>query len=99
VLSQDYTTVTRSRVWHGVHRIALTKEQAAGLPQNPGKDTDTRTSAFMKRHGYTTNIQVELDALAPPELRRLYQGVVDQYWDDDAYNAVIERENEEREQL
>jgi hypothetical protein len=98
-LSDDYTTVTRSRTWKAVHRIALTAEQAAGLPQNPGKDTDTRADGFMERHGYDDNIQVELDALAPDVLRGLYQSAVDLYWDADAYEAVMEREREERDEL
>ena len=47
VLSDDYTTATHTRLWKALHRIALTKEQAADLPQNPGKDDDTRNEAFM----------------------------------------------------
>jgi hypothetical protein len=98
-LSDDYTTVTRSRLWKAVHRIALTKEQAADLPQNPGKDDDTRADGFMERHGYTDNIQVELDALSPDVLRGLYQSVIDQYWDANTYDAVVKREGEERQEL
>jgi hypothetical protein len=96
VLSDDYGTVTDTRLWQAVHRIALTKDQARDLPQNPGKDEDPRTEAFMDRHDYTENIQVELDALDPPELRRLYREAIDRYWDNDAYRAVLAREDEER---
>ena len=97
--SDDYTTVTRSRLWKAVHRIALTKEQAADLPQNPGKDDDTRADAFMERHDYDDNIQVELDALSPDVLRGLYQEVIDRYWDAGAYDAVLAREAQERQEL
>lgn len=100
-LSDDYTTVTGSRLWKAVHRIALTKEQVEqyDLPENPGKDDDPRTDAFMDRHDYDTNVQVELDALAPDVLRGLYQSAIDQYWDDDAYGTVIDRENDDLDEL
>lgn len=101
ILSDDYTTVTHSSLWTAVHRIALTKEQVEqeNLPQNPGKDDDTRSESFMARHGYETNVQVELDALSPDLLRGLYREAIDPYWDADAYNTAIEREDEERDQL
>ncbi len=93
--------VQRTDCWKATHRIALTKEQIEeyDLPENPGKDADTRTEAFMERHGYDTNVQVELDALAPDVLRGLYQAAIDEYWDDNAYQKVIAREAEERDQL
>ena len=101
ILSDDYTTVTQSSLWTAVHRIALTKEQVEqeNLPQNPGKDDDTRSEAFMLRYGYEENVQVELDALSPDLLRGLYREAIDPYWDTDAYNTAIEREDEERDQL
>jgi hypothetical protein len=90
--------IERTDCWDEERRIALTKEQVRefDLPENPGKDEDKRTPAFMQRHGYTTNIQVELDALAPDVLRGLYQDAIDDYWDDDAYQAVLDREDDER---
>ncbi len=42
---------------------------------------------------------MELDALSPDVLRGLYQGVIDQYWDSAAYDAVVEREDDERQEL
>jgi hypothetical protein len=91
--------VERTDCWAETHRVALTREQAAELPQNPGKDKDTRADAFMERHGYTTNVQVEVDALDPDTLRALYQAVVQQYWDGDTYRAVMAQEAEERDEL
>jgi hypothetical protein len=91
----------RTDCWAKTYRIALTKEQVQDydLPENPGKDTDTRTGAFMERHGYTENVQVELDALSPTVLRELYRNAIDQHWDEDAFDAAMEREEQERDQL
>jgi hypothetical protein len=69
------------------------------LPENPGKDTDTRAEDFMDRHDYVDNVQVELDALAPDVLRGLYQDAIDLYWDAGAYDAALVRENIERGEL
>ncbi len=93
--------VERTGCWVATHRIALTKEQARNLPRSISDKDDSRQPAFNKAHGYPpgSKIQVELDALTPDVLRGLYQDVVDQYWDDDAYEAVLAREDEERDQL
>lgn len=80
-------------------QIALTPEQINiyGLPINEGKPKDPRAKAFVQKHGKL--IQVELDALPPDVLKRLYQDAIAQFWDDDAYTYAIEREREERERL
>jgi hypothetical protein len=41
-------------------------------------------------------VQVELDALDPDELRRLFQAGIDAHWDTSAYAAVLERERAQR---
>ncbi len=96
--------VARTGCWVDTHRIALTKLQVEerNLPINFNNEKDdSRQKAFNKTHGYPSGskVQVELDALAPDVLRGLYQDAVDEYWDGDAYDAVIEREAEERDQL
>ena len=95
----DRDFVKRCGFWDKVVRVALTAEQvdAHRLPINPGKSTDSRASRFIERHGEL--MQVELDALPPETLRQLYQGAIDAYWDQSAYDLVIEREAAEREQL
>jgi hypothetical protein len=82
-----------------LHRIALTNEQVArfGLPEAPGKESDSRAGAFAERHGKL--VQVELEALDPAELRRLYQDAIGRYWDDIQYAAVLEQEEQERREL
>lgn len=81
------------------HRIALTAEQVEEfkLPAALGKETDTRAKGFTEKYGQ--NVQVELDALPPDILRALFQEALAEYWDEDAYEAVLERETAERETL
>jgi DNA-directed RNA polymerase specialized sigma24 family protein len=70
-----------------------------GLPEsiNPETKRDSRNRAFRNRFGELT--QVELDALPPNELRDLYRSAIDRWWDWDAYDAVVEREERERARL
>lgn len=38
-------------------------------------------------------VQVELDAVEPRELRQMYRGAIDEWWDEDAYMTVQVRED------
>jgi hypothetical protein len=80
-------------------RIALTAEQVEeyGLPEAPGKSTDSRAAGFAQRHGKL--VQVELDALRPDQLQGLYQAAIDRFWDSDAYQEVLIIEAQERRAL
>jgi len=51
----------------------------------------------MARHGRL--VQVELDALDARDLHALYRLAFDRFWDVSAYEAVMEREADERAQL
>lgn len=84
----------RSDCWDLVVRIALNADQVASynLPPAMGKRTDSRSAAFEARHGQL--VQVELDALPPDDLRRLYQNAIDGYWDTSRYEQVLAREAE-----
>jgi hypothetical protein len=95
----DRDFVDKSACWAEVVRVALTAEQvtAYGLPPNPGKATDSRANGFIGRHGEL--VQVELDALDPTDLRDLYQMALGEYWNDDAYQAALDRERQERDAL
>ena len=59
-----------------------------------GKATDSRAAGFVKRHGEL--VQVELDALPPDTLRRLYAEALAPFWDDAAYQLAVEREDDDR---
>ncbi|MGO9154113.1 hypothetical protein [Mycobacterium sp.] len=91
--------VDRTDCWKHVHRVALTPEQIDehDLPEAMGKETDSRKTGFVQRFGRL--VQVELDALPPDVLRRLYQDALDSYWDESTFEAVIEREATERAEL
>lgn len=95
----DRDLIERTGCFAKVHRIGLTAEQVYRyrLPENPGKATDSRAAGFVERHGRL--VQVELDALPPDELRRLYEAAIADYWDTSVYEAVLVRERSEREQL
>ncbi len=85
----------RTDCWSEVIHVGLTAEQVAvfGLPTNPGKETDPRSEAFEAKHGRL--VQVELDALSPDQLQRLYAMAIARFWDDSTYEAVLDREAED----
>lgn len=89
----------RTSCWREVRQVALTAAQVEshGLPELPGKYSDSRAGRFMARHGRL--VQVEIDALDPDDLRDLFSEAVDAYWDQSAYDDVIEREDREREAI
>jgi hypothetical protein len=95
----DRDFVDKSGCWKRVERVALSAAQvdAYGLPLMPGKDTDARAEQFIARHGELR--QVELDALDPDDLRGLYQQALDQYWNQDAYQAALDLEAEDLDAL
>lgn len=90
---RDYTE--RSRCFDKIVHVALTPEQVDefGLPENPGKITDSRARAFAAKHGRL--VQVELDALDPNDLRSLYQAAIDQFWDTSIYEDVRAEEEQQ----
>jgi len=81
-----------------VKRIALTMDQVEQYnpPPNPAKLTDSRCVDYMNNYGEES---WELDALEPPVLAALIEEHVAPYRDMDIWNAVLERENVEREAL
>jgi hypothetical protein len=82
-----------------IRHIGLTVEQIEEhkVPQRPGKPNDTRNKAFAKRYlelwrQYGGPFQIELDALPPDVLHELYQDEFESLWDEEAYEAALERE-------
>jgi hypothetical protein len=82
-----------------LRRVALTPEQveAFGLPEMMGKASDSRAAGFERRHGRL--VQVELEALPPAELHRLYDEALAPLWDMSSFEAVLAREEQERQTL
>lgn len=89
--------VERTACFEKVVRVALNAEQVVefDLPPQMGKSTDTRAASFIARYGHL--VQVELDALRPPDvLRRLYEEAITEFFDLSIYEEVMAREAEER---
>lgn len=82
-----------------VVRVALTAEQVVeyGLPEFPGKATDARARGFIERHGRLA--QVEVDALPPDALRRLFRDAIERFFDVSTFGAAVQREQAERAEL
>jgi hypothetical protein len=80
-------------------KVALTIEQADehALPPMLGKRTDKRAAGFAAKYG--SLFQIEVDALPPEVLRSLFAEAIGEHWDEDAYTAVMEREQAERRML
>jgi hypothetical protein len=95
----DRDFMERTGCWDHYHRIALNPEQIDeyDLPPAMGKASDTRAAEFVARHGEL--IQVELDALPPNDLQRLYSEAIMEYWDDKAHKSVMAKEKKERDSL
>jgi hypothetical protein len=96
---RDFTE--RCDVWSKVEHIAVRPEQIdeLGLSVNPGKSSDSRATAFRSRHRDLGLVQVEVEAIPPDTLQRLYTDAMAPWWDVSIAQAVLERERMEREQL
>ena len=82
-----------------IRRVALTSEQVEEyeLPPQPAKKGDPRADDFVARHGEL--VQVELDALPMEVLRELYADAIDEFWDEDAHQEVLDQEETDRREL
>ena len=95
----DRDFLERTGCFDAVVRVALTPEliEEFDLPEQMGKTTDSRAKGFIARHGRL--VQVELDALPPDQLQRLYRDAIDRYWDTSAYEAALNREHADRRRI
>jgi hypothetical protein len=81
-----------------VHRVALNMDQVRTYnpPPNPAKVTDSRFAAYQNEHG---DESWELDALTPAVLVEMITDLALELRDDELWNAAVERESTERDQL
>ncbi len=81
-----------------VERIALNFDQIKQYnpPPNPAKVTDSRFEAYEAKHG---DESWELDALPPQVLDQLIRDSVEQYRDDNLFDAMKDREDEAKRTL
>lgn len=95
----DRDFLDRTNIFDEVRRVALRSDQLEeyNLPPLPGKEWDARATSFIAQYGEL--MQVELDALPPEEMRKLYQTALDEFFDYDAYNSIIDEEEKELRQL
>lgn len=79
-------------------RLALNMDQVDQYnpPPNPAKLTDSRANGYIEEYGDEC---WELDALEPKVISDLISANVKKYRDDALYNAMIQREKEEKAQL
>lgn len=75
-----------------VRRISLLHDQVVnwGLPPAPVKVGDSRTASW------TGLGQVELDAVEPNKLRRMCTEAIEEIFDENLYNELIDQEQKER---
>jgi hypothetical protein len=81
-----------------VKRIALTMEQIRKYnpPPNPAKITDSRASKYIEEYG---DESWELDALEPRVITDLIKNEVTAYRDDELYQAICDKEEQEKSEL
>jgi hypothetical protein len=90
-----------------LERVALTGEQVVEreIETAPPKPTDSRMQGFVNRHPDivdqlgTTDIAAQLEALEPQALTDLFENMIEQYIDHDAYDQVLDRERTQRDEL
>lgn len=88
-------------------RVALTEDQviARNAETAPPKAGDSRRNAFVERHPDacehygSEDITVQLEALTPPELVELIEGVIEEYTDEGALDRVKAAEDDLREEI
>lgn len=95
----DRDFAERGMCFDEVVRVALDADIVAeyDLPPMPGKTTDSRSGRFILEHGEL--VQVELDALPPEEMRKLYQQAIDKFLDEKTWKKSCKREHREEAQL
>jgi hypothetical protein len=79
-------------------RLALNMDQVSQYdpPPNPAKVTDSRFEGYAQQFGYES---WELDALEPQVLADLVQSTVEEYRDDDDWDARVEAQEAQRRHL
>jgi hypothetical protein len=91
--------IRRTNCWDAVIQVALSRGQVTeyNLPPNEGKAKDTRAARFIREEGEL--MQVEIDALPPDILHRLYLDAFEQFFDVSTFEEVLEREEADRAEL
>tara|TARA_R110000772_G_C13310332_1_gene440595 strand:- start:18553 stop:19569 length:1017 start_codon:yes stop_codon:yes gene_type:complete len=93
----DWAKVKVAEVFQ-VDPIAITMEQIQRYtpPKNPAKLTDPRSKWYISKFGQSS---WEVDALDPPTLNKLVSESIEENMDMSLYDAVLEQEVEDKNQL
>lgn len=94
--SLETNLATDFGVFWEVERIALTLEQAQGLPSIGLKSSDSRTPNYRDKFGEQA---WEVEALPVQQLRKIVTDRMRDMWDDDDRNAYIEKLEQERKNI
>jgi hypothetical protein len=90
-----------------VERVALTAQQVIdrNVITAPPKPSDARTARFARKYAWvadelgTDDISAQLEALRPDELTALLREAIETHLDRDAYDELLDREREIRDDL
>jgi hypothetical protein len=93
---RDRLSTFRAKVC--VEKLALTMEQVEEYdpPPNPAKMSDSRAANYVDQHGDSS---WEVDALPPNVLGEIIRGRLEELIDQDLVDAIIEKENTDKEWL
>lgn len=91
----DRDFLARTNIFDEVRRIAIREEdlETYNLPPLPGKPWDARANSFIEQYGEL--MQVELDALPPEEMRKLYKAAIDEFFDYKVHDDSRKEEDRE----
>lgn len=91
--------IKRTDCWAETRRVVLTPEQIRQyrLPRRQGKAGATRNKGFAEEFGSV--FSVDMDALEPAVLGDLFRDAIRAYWDEDAYQLTLRREQRDHARL
>lgn len=97
-IRERFGLFTRDGYPFEVHRLALNYDQVElwQPPENPAKESDSRYEGYLQKFGESS---WELDAVEPATLADLVREQIEYLIDEDAWQAVIDREAFYRDEL
>lgn len=100
--------VERTKCFDQVIRVALLPAQVEEfeLPPQPGKWSSARAQGFADKYvdlfqrvyGYDL-VQIELDAIPPEDLRKIYRKAIDKFFDPKKFKEAVEHEKKEKKKI
>lgn len=100
--------VERTKCFDNVVRVALTPDQIEEfkLPPQPGKWSSARAKGFAEKYAHLFEsvygydlVQIELDAIPPEDLRKIYRDAIDEFFDYQKLNEILKHETKEKKKI